>query len=530
MSPPLSWKCTDYLTIFLSIWIILSVWAAYAGVLSPLVVVLALILTYAILRLTKYAPHEGKIPLEVMGAGLLTILLMGFIFFGIQGGYDLSADAAPSIATTAIQSHIPSDYSPYFDLPYFYQLGLPTIASQFTNLGFHPHHVLWAFALVGLLLAMAGLTQLAKHLHLSAAVAVWVPILFLCARIPFSNLLLGEYPWLLAMGIGFMSVSLLQRSHFIGTIALAAAMITHPYIGVLCALAWVVLFFPQFKKIILTIFGVGVACIPVIQYQILGFIGLAKEPLSGTEPLALANFIASAHLQGLIPFALSLAWIAHKMISKKPFTRSDIALIGIGFGGLILSVLLNALFPELILGTKIPALVLIGMTLMGAQFLSAMVKPMHVGKIALALLAVALVLIVTSSSMHSTISGSKITLEEAQFATRLGAHDSAIVPVLFLSDSAGKMAQYSQKIPSDPRGAHFMLSLQLLRTPRALELKEQSNAQREMLATKCAACVDAFLQKYPQHYIVVNTEEFPALSARNEIFREGKLILYAVKP
>lgn len=525
---PLAWKWIDHLTLFIAIWTILSVWAAYVGFLSPLILVLALIITYLIVSFQKSLFQEEKIPLVVVGAGVLIILVMGFIFFGVQGGYDLSADAAPSIATTVIQSHVPSDYAPYFDLPFFYQLGLPVIASQLLIVGIQPHHVLWFFALVGLLLAMAGLTKLAKPLHLSAAVAAWIPILFLCTRIPFSNLLLGEYPWLLAMGIGFMSLSLFSRSHALGTITLAAAMIIHPYIGVFCAFAWFVLFFPPVKQLLLTVVTVGVACIPVIQHQIIAFIGLAKEPLSGTEPLAFANFIASAHLQGLIPFGLAIIWVGHKLITHKPFTRLDKVLIGIGFGGFILSVTLNALFPEFILGTKVPALVVIGTTLIAAQFLAAVVKPIHFSKAAIALVVVAFVLMGTSTSIQSIAAGSKITLEEAQFATRLGRYDERVVPVLFLSDSVGKMAQYSHKIPSDPRGAHFMLSLQLLRTPRALQLKEQSDTQRELLRTKCVECVDAFLEKYPQTYIVVNTAEFPPLPGKNEIFREGKLILYAL--
>lgn len=527
MSSPLPWKWTQYAVLFLSVWIILSLWAGYAGLLSPVLIIIALIITYVLQRYFPLSHEKETIPLTTIGIGLLIVLAMGFIFFGVQGGYDLSADAAPNVATIIIQSQIPSTYTPYFDLPVFYQMGLPSMASQLVIGGIQPHHALWAFALIGILFAMLGLSQLAKQLHFTPAIAVWIPILFVATRIPFSNLLLGEYPWLLAMGLGFMSIALLQRSHVLGTIVLAAAMITHPYIGVISAFAWVVLFFPPLKQLIQTIIGVGIVSIPVIQHQILEFIGIAREPLSSTEPLALANFIASIHLIGLIPFVLAVAWVIEKIINHKKFTRIDYALIGIGFGGFILSVWLNAQFPELILGTKIPALVLIGIVLMAGQFLSTMIKPSQHIPVMGIIIVLALALIATSTSMQSMIGGSKVSLEEAQFSTRLYEYDSQVVPVLFLSNSVGKMAQYSHKIPSDPRGAHFMLALQLLRTPRALELKEQSDLHREMLQNKCVECVESFLEKYPQKYIVVNTQQFPALQGKNEIFRTENIILYS---
>ncbi len=526
MNPPaIFWKSIDALAVFLSTWIILALWAGYAGVLSPLILVVAGIITYTWARNQNPAFAPGEKTLRV--SLILIPLVMGLIFFGIQGGYDLSADAAPNVATQIVTTTIPSTYTPYFDIPLVYQMGLPAIASTITTLGIPSHVILWFFSLLGIILFLAGLIQLeTSRKGVDRATLFWIPILLLASRLPYYNLLVGEYPWLLAAGLGMMGMAWYSKSWRIGTLLFAAALITHPYIGVLIILAWVLLTWPTISTIVKTGIVAFVAGIPLIVFQVIPFLGLEKIPFSGSGNVTLSAIIGNIMLVGVIPFLLALAWGIHHYLSKKPFTRNDYAWILLAFGSILAGVVFNALWPGIIFGTKFPALALIGMIILGARGMGKMIPSHQRWVAAIVILLVAGTLMVTSTSIQSYVNGSKSSLEEAQFATRLYAYDASIVPVLFLSPGVGKMAQYSKKIPSDPTHSHFMLGLQLLSTPEALLLKQQSVEHQILFQSQCASCVDEFLAKYPQKYVVVNTLFFPELNGKEKLLEEGTFILY----
>jgi hypothetical protein len=528
MNPiPIPWKCIERLTLFLSLWIILSVWIGYLGFLSPLLGVFSLIVTYA---LTRHSPTEfpkGN-GFLFMAVSVIILLGMGSVYLGLLGGYDLSADAAPSVATLVMGNTIPSTYEPYFELPFLYQVGLPSIASQFHWTGLRPDVFLWIFSLIGIFLSIAGLIWVGSLLKGNdAGVVFWIPILFLASRLPFYNVLLGEYPWVLAAGLGIMSIGMMHRSWILGTIVLAAAFLTHPYIGILSALAWILLLRPPVFSMIRTAGGSFMIALPILMFQVLPLVGVEREPISAGGIPSLSAIIGNIMLVGLIPILVAAGWIVYKLYMRHSFSRTDYVLVLVGFGSLFVGVFLNALAPELILGTKFPALALIGIILLGARGLSAIVPSSKKGIAAILILVLAGGVLFTSASMQSFATGSKSSIEEAQFARVLYQMDPEVVLVLFLSPGVGKMAHYAEKIPSDPKGAHFMLALQFLATPYALELKKQSDAHRALFASQCAECVDGFIQKYPQKYIVVNTAYFPPLEDKTILRQEGNFILYA---
>jgi hypothetical protein len=289
---------------------------------------------------------------------------------------------------------------------------------------------------------------------------------------------------------------------------------------------WITFHAPSIKKIINTVIAGALLTLPLILFLILPFLGYAHAPLSSTESFSFQTILAAALLIGLIPCLLALAWVVKKLLTRESFLRNDILLLLIGAGAVIGSVFLNVWFPELIVGTKLPALALIGIVLMGAQFLSAVVKPAHHSIAVLLVVLLSGAVMLSSPSMQEYATGSKSTLEEARFASFLHSFDREVAPVLFLSQGVGKMAQYSQKIPSDPRGAHFMLALQLLDTPEARALKKQSDDFQTLMKTKCVSCVDEFLSAYPMKYVVLNTEDFPLLP-KAPIYQSEHFVMYA---
>lgn len=519
-----AWKWIDGCTIFISIWIILSIWAGYAGILSPAVGIVSLALAWGVSRTLRYDVHEPKTKIAAMVAGII-FAGMGFIFFGIQGGFDLSADATPSVATQIITTHIPSTYTPYFDLPVFYQMGLPAIASQFSVSGVPAHSVLWLFAIVGIVLSVFGLLRAGKMINENPLFLFWIPILFLGTRLPAHVVLLGEYPWMLALGLGLLSVGLFSRSWAVGVLVLAAAGLVHPYIGLFSALVWVLFYAPPLKTILQTAAAGAILILPLILFLILPFGAYEQVSLSSVEPFTLASIVANIMLVGLIPCSLAALGVIRQYFLRVPFSMKEMLLVGLFAGSILGSTFLNAYFPELILGTKLPTLALFAAVLLSAQFLSTIIKPSHIPAGVVIVLVASGIILLTSPSMQSYVHGSKSTLDEAQFAALLYAYDSNAVPVLFLSSGAGKMAQYSQKIPSDPRGAHFMLALQLLDTSAARALKQQSDEHRALFETKCVSCVDDFLKKYPMTYVVVNTNDFPRLE-KKILYERENFILY----
>jgi hypothetical protein len=344
--------------------------------------------------------------------------------------------------------------------------------------------------------------------------------------LPFYNLLVGEYPWLLAAGLGMMGIAWYSRSWKIGTLLFAATLITHPYIGALMILAWVLLTWPTISTLVKTGILSLAAGIPLIVFQVIPFLGLEKIPFSGSGTIPFSAIIGNIMLVGIIPFLLALAGGVHQYLSKKPFTRNDYVWIFLAFGSILAGVVFNALWPGIIFGTKFPALALIGMIILGARGMARIIPSNFRWTAAIIILLVAGTLMLTSTSIQSYANGSKSSLEEAQFAARIKQYDPSVVPVLLLSPGVGKMAQYSEKIPSNPTDSHFMLGLQLLSTPEALLLKQQSAEHQTLYQSQCASCVDEFLAKYPQKYVVVNTQFFPELQGKEKLLEEGAFILY----
>lgn len=525
MNPPLAWKWIDLFTIFLSVWIILSVWLGTAGFLSPVLILVSMIITYAIRTQLNPITHAPDFRLPLLIWVILAVLL-GFVLFGIQGSYDLSADIAPSMATKLITDHIPTTYAPFYELPFFYQLGLPTIASQLSATGVPEWIILWNFAVIGIGLLIFGLVRLAHILFSNPSVSFWIPIVFFGTRLPFYNTWFGEYPWMLSLGLGLMSLAIMERSWILGILVIGASALVHPYIAVLTFGMWLILRAHTLKQIIHVLAGIGIICIPVVVSQIIPYLTLPKTFLTTGAPLMFPNFLASVLLVGLVPFLLTLGWVANTIHTRTRLSRTEWALLVLGFGGIISSVLVNAFFPGIIFGTKLPTVALVGFVLLGAHFLSNHVKPKHVLGVILILLMASTLIMIQSNSIQEYIGGSKLSLDEAQFATRFGERFPGVFPVLFLSEGSGKMAYYAGKIAPDADDSHPMLAFELLLIPEAKQLHQQSMDYDALAKNPCDACIDSFLEKYPSNYIVINTNEYAPLTGKQIVWTHGSFIVY----
>lgn len=523
-----AWESMDFLALLLAIGVILAFWAGYAGVLSPLVGVLSLgiaCLTHHRMR-SKLPSPATVLPRFPFLAYALVVGVMGFLFFGVQGGYDLSADAAPTLAAQVVGNSIPQDYQPYYDIPFLAQVGMPALVRTVAWVGIPLHTASWGFALMGVLLFMGGMVRFFHGWGKDVGAWTWIPLLLVGTRLPYYNLLVGEYSWLLAIGLGMTAVNGLAARSRSGILLLAATGIVHPYIGALFALFWLVVHAPTLREMGIVATGAGVLALPYLAFQIIPFIGMPKVPAS--PPGGMSVGLLTGHLSeiGLVPVLLALAWMIDAFRTRRPLSREEGVLVLLGAGMFLLGLIVEMQWHDTVLGPKILTLALIGIVGLGARFLSRHVRANRRGVATALILILAAGVMITSPAMQQYAIGSKATLTEARFAEAIPRMSGKPVPILFLSKGVGKMAQYSESISPDPEAAHPLLSLQLLATPGAEALREQSMDYHILTRTKCTSCISEYLSKHPARYIVVNTREYSPLFDYPEIMRSGDFILY----
>ncbi len=509
-----------YIVTVLSTITIFSLWAGYTIGLHSLVLVIGLgmglIVARRAMEHSRSIPHTRSVYTWV---GVLFILYTAWAahtLFIQQGGFDLSADATPAVVASHITSHIPSTYGPLLDVPFYYQLGLPLLASYVDE--WIPAYVaLWALALVGVGLALFFMVNLVQKKNFNAHVALLSGLLFLGTRYPYLSQLNGEYPWQLSLGIGLAGIIWAAEKKLLGMILFAGAMIIHPYIGAGAIVFWVLYEQPSFSSIVKTCAGVLIAIIPIIFFQALPFLSLEHAANEIMWP-AISGLLAIPSVVGVISFVIVTAGVffsrpLRSVVANRPL------MVGIFF--LVAGIVAMAI-PTASLAYKILQWAGIAFVMAATFFLYPRIQKNW--KMAVGVLFVLIILIVAAShDLQRLQDGSKATLAEAQFAERVRAYDNSYVRVLFLSSGAGKMGEYSNKIPTEILSANYTLALHLLRTPEAIAYRDESEESKRVRTKKCAECVSAF----DVRYIVVNTREFPRLSNRTILLEDDGFILYA---
>ncbi len=532
----------DSFALFLGAWVILSVFLGYTIGTNPfLVIFLSFAFVFVLGKARKN--FTGR---EMKGnenntiffwTGLFLLALCSLVFFGMQQGFDLSADAAPTFASRLIYEKIPLTYRPFFELPFLYPPGLPSLISQLTWTTVSDHLLAWIFALVGMLLFLYYFLGWGAQHGLEKR-ALWLAgAFFLGARLPYLSLWRGEYPLLMGFGIGMAGLAWYVHSWKRASIFLGAAFALHPYAGITIGLG---VLLQQWAGPMKTWEGwmrflkMGLVAILLNGPLLLVQGGLlsqysTRSAFAGASGLGLADISGMVSLVGLITVLFFIGGIFGVMLQQKkeggkPLTSEKIfwAFTLIGFGGYGVA----SFFPSFVIGGKVLVLGTMGLALLAAQIWSSQIANEKNWKIVgVVILVASMGVLFSSNDIRHTIHGSKASLEEASVSPTLAQWIPAGSTVLFLSPGEGKMAQYSHTIPADAVTSHYFSSV-LLNTIQHSEIdkiKESSRRSNEIRESQCVECV----QEMDVDYVVVNTRVFPPIPFLEKIGKTGAFVVYA---
>jgi len=131
----------------------------------------------------------------------------------------------------------------------------------------------------------------------------------------------------------------------------------------------------------------------------------------------------------------------------------------------------------------------------------------------------------SSSILNHYRNGSKITANEASFALEFKKFDPALEKVLFLSQNAGKMGEFSNKAPFTVASAHTISVVQLLYYGDVNAFITERNIKREEILNGCTECIDETGVKY----VVVNQEYTEIRPKYEKVFSHGNFSVYLVQ-
>jgi len=506
---------TDQFALFLSAWIIFSLWAGYTIGITWMIPLATIIFVFCLHHFKKkwvdgnsaaitfdFSPHSFHAMI------LLTLFLvatLGYVFFGVQGGYDLSADATPSAAGKLIQTTIPATYAPYFDVPFFYQPGVPLLISQLhqvTGLPFHAGG--WLLGVLGIILLVYAITRLAIWTSGKKEALFFAAALLIGARLIFVDLFVGEYPLLLGLGLSFTAILSLRDRPVMSAILFAGAGITHPYVaGILFGFA-LFLHRPTITTILrVSIIGF-VAVLPLLVFMFLPAL------LSGGSTPLEHSLSVESFLRTILPLVVFLGVVPIVSIlvlgMRMPAAfRGNLFLPRAGILaalGVLLYVILANFFPVLLLHSKFLEAGALFTIIFAAAALSRATPARIIVFVLLAVLLIGFFINFTSNDLTRLAHGSKTGIREAAFSEWFSRVEPLPERTIFFARGPGKMAQYSNKIPVDATSANFTLALHLFsRNPAAQYYLSETTIVREAVEKGCFSCVE----KIPYHYLVVDT-------------------------
>lgn len=539
----------DSLAVFLCVWVITSLFMGYTIGISALSIVVAALISFALLAMKNKSspPHkarelkthftlgENKVDavniFPFIGVAMLIVLVMGVIFFGVQGGYDLSADAAPSVAASFIKSHIPLSYAPYFDVLFFYQLGLPLLVSQFTSIGIPSHQAAWGLGLLGIIFCFFALVRWSIRLTGKQEAAYAVGVLFIGMRLPFLDLLVGEYALLFSFGIGLLAAFWAEENKILGGIGFAGAAITHPYMAIILFLFWMLAgnFVTLGQRFIGILQVAGIAFVgffPVIWNQGIPYLQLAQAGQISASEGALPSISSIAPLPiffGIISVAIALFALIHlrQRAWNNPLIRK--------LGGLVIVALLGYLLflfiPNAIFHSKFLELGWSGLLLFSSAYLALAIPRKWLPSVLFCILVIGAAINFSSDDLNRLAIGSKATLREAHFAERFSSTRADLPParVLFFTPHSGKMAQYSNQIPVIATSANFTLAVHSIRTPAVKKILEETRIAKEAMEKNCVDC----LGELDFDYLVIDTQRTPLLELKTPLIVNDGFAVYA---
>jgi hypothetical protein len=507
--------------------VVISLWSGLLWRNSVVILLFSLAVSYFLLR--KF-PFEEHVPRAVYLVSLLAFLMAVYPLLTIHPFYDASADGAPAVATAVIGDRIPETYAPYSNLEYRYQIGLPLLARIVAD--FLPsvpaYLIVWLLSAIFLALQPLFLYLLAKKYFNSEKAGIWSAILFLGSKVAFQSIYSGEYGFLSASLFFFAAATFFLHRNKLACLFIPAVFIIHPgpALNMVFFFAAFFLFFRKELNILPAVLS-PLAALPsfFISYRHMIYNTLFSSIGSAPSVSGMLRLLPVFPVWlGIVPFTAAAAGIITSA-ARGLSDRKHLVLVSLLLTSLALNVTLVS--AGSLIGAKIVGLGVFSAVLLGGSFLSGLgLSRRHFKPAAVALTALCLFFFLTSSTLTHYRSGSKITPEEASFASMFRDFDPSLKKTLFLSNGSGKMAQISGKIPFDISHSWFLPYNEVLiaNDPARDLFRAKQDKRTEILETGCITCI----HDLNIDYVVINRAFFARSLPQKPVLSWRSFDLYAL--
>ncbi|MBU0636238.1 hypothetical protein KKE06_04395 [Candidatus Micrarchaeota archaeon] len=493
------------------------------------ILLLALIAAWFLMQKGKVSL---KSPRSVFFFFLASIVLLAFPLLFIHPFFPASADVVHVTNIRILADNIPETYAPYSDLQFTYQIGFSLFSKMISDLLFFipDYLVVWGLGILFSGLVLLFLFWTSRELTGSEKAALVSVVLVFGSKFVFTNFYFGVFPLLASFAFFFATLLFFEKKSFLALLFFPVTLIIHPFTGAILAtvLLLQVLMQKSWHWGLLLLASVLLA-IPAILRTYFTITSNFGGPLLGFNPaLFVEGLTALFPWTGIIPFLLLI--LALLFGSRDPRANK---LLGFTVLFAFLAVLFFSI--ELQHADKffwifsIFSILYSGTFFMGDFWKSIekrFFQKISFGRVLTLIFLLCLVSFVLSSELSHGRSGSKLSVEEGQFAVAFKTFDPALKKTVFLSNGSGWMATIANKIPLDVRSGHFVPDSQL-QVVDDTGWKDVLN--REQLQKKIEnGCRECILESKAD-YLVVNTNQFSAPTGFKKVFEYKKIIVYSVR-
>ena len=510
-----------YFFTFVCISIIISLWLSLLNFRNSYVIVFfSILLTY--IAFIKSRPIEIEMPRPVLLASLLMFFLS--IYPAVYHTYSVpaSADAVHTTIIRILSSNIPDTYAPYSNLKLTYQIGFHLFGKVITDLLFFiPDYTILLF-LGGL---FSGLQPILIYIFTfyilkNKGQAALASIILLGTKVTFQNMYWGGWTVILAMDLALITLILFIENKKLSYVYFPATFAVHP-IGGLMLIIFLGLYSMFHRDNIKKLVYIMPSLFLVIPHTIsknyyTTFTNLFRASTYATENVSFLDFSISTVLWiGIIPFILLITGILHEYKYKN--LSKDFYIITVFFVSFILYLVLFV--KGFLNADKIMVLITLSVILIGSVSIK---KPNLKLFLFIGILCVATFF--TSHELANLRLGSKISLDEIEFANEFKKFDSELKNTLFLSPGIGWMAHISNKIPYDAKVGWF-----LAYSDSSVVMDEgyqELNLKHELWEKIVNGCIDC-IKSTNVNYIIINKNFFNySYSLGDPIFKSKYFEVY----
>lgn len=514
--------------IFVSIAIIFSLWIGLFWLNSLLILAVSFTVTFFIFKKMKF---HSNIPKPVYILALLAFLLSVYPDILIHPIYNSSADPAPTIGTLVIKDKLPTDYSPYTNVPYTYQIGFPLFAKIFFDIFpfIQPYNMTWLLAAIFVPLQLIFLFIATKNIFNSEKAGIWASILFIGSRTIFQNIYVGEYPWILATTFFLATLATFFSKNKLAYIFFPVVFILNPSVAFYSSIF--LLFYLMFNRSELKrVFYMAVSVAISIPAILITYIPVISNTFqiatSGTyyNSNILAFLIVIPPWIGLVPFAAFIAVLFYLLKNKNILAEKNKFFLSL-LAASVAIYIISSVGANPIIAPRIVEFA----TFVLIMFVSSNLAINNFGgkekylKAAVILLSIAVFLM--STQLNHLRDGSKISQYESAFASKFKQFDPLLEKTLFLVKSDSKMAEYSNKIPFGiERLSHFISvsDFIVVKGPQLEEFENRTSAKKEIIKNRCIECI----YKIGVKYVVVDPSFIDISLNESPIFTYNNILVY----